>query len=103
MKKETFVKAIELIKEHRKREDTFLAGLDAVSPDTNNDTFIYSAYESFLVELLAEELSDKDDVLGWWIYDTEFGTQEKFRSIFIADTEIELDTAEKLYDYLTNK
>lgn len=100
--KEKFVKAIALIKEHRDRETKFLAGLDAVSPDTNNDTFIYSDYEGFLVDLLVEAMNDKNEIIPWFIYDAEFGTvDEQFCTITIDDIDILLDTAEKVYNFLT--
>ena len=100
MTKETFVKCIETIKKHRDRENKFLEGLDAVSPETNNDTFIYCDYESLVVDLMIEEMKDKDEVISWWIYDTEFGTNDSFRTLFVEDKQVELDSAEKLYDYL---
>lgn len=103
MKKETFLKAIETIKEHRTREEKFLEGLDAVSPETQNDTFLYCEYEGLVIDMLEEAMNDDGEIIAWWIYDTNFGQEEKFRSLFIDDVEVDLSSAEKLYDLLLSR
>ena len=99
--KELFLKCIDTIKDHRAREKKFIEGLDALSPMTYNNTFLYSDYEAFVVDLLTELLGDTAETLSWWIYETDFGANEQLN--LLIDEDVRLDTAEKVYDYLTKK
>ncbi len=100
MTKEMFIKCIETIKNNQVKENKFIDALNEISSERVS-TFIYSDYENLVISLLAEELNVDAEILYWWIYDTDFGSDEKYRTLLIDDTEVELDTAEKFYDYLT--
>lgn len=100
LKKETFLEAIATIKRHREKEDKFHDGLQAVSPDTYNDTFLYTDYEAEIVELLVEAMDDKDEVIPYFIYELEFGTSKQL-GLFVDQEKIDLSSAEKVYEYLT--
>lgn len=99
LKKETFVKAIEKIKEHREREQKFIEGLSALSPYTYNDTFLYNDYEAEVVDLLVEAMEDKDEIIPYFIYDLEFGTSEQL-GLLVDHEKVDLSSAEKVYEYL---
>ena len=45
MTKELFVKCINTIREHRKKEEKFVDALNTLSPDTYNETFLFDKYE----------------------------------------------------------
>lgn len=103
MNKELFIRALNEIKNHRSKEDKFLEALDAISPDTKNDTFLYCDYEALVIDMLEEAMKDDGEIIAWWIYDTNFGAEEKFRSLFVENVEIELKEPEQLYDYLISR
>lgn len=103
MDKELFVRAINEIKEHRRRDDVFAEAVSEISPSSYPDTFLFSDYEGLVIDLLCEAMNDNEEIIPWWIYDTKFGEEELMRSLFIEDTEVELKTPEQLYDYLIKK
>lgn len=102
MTKKLFIEAIEQIKKQREKEDKFCEALDVLSPDTNNDTFLFNDYEELVVELLEEGMND-EEVISWWIYDCNMGKDKSLTTLYENGKEIDLSSVEKLYDYLASK
>ena len=47
---EDFIKRISLIKEYEQKQEQFVKGLEALSPGTYCDCFLYSDYENMIIE-----------------------------------------------------
>ena len=73
---------------------------DAIISDFFNASSLSISHENIVVELL-EEMFNVDDTISWWIYELDYG--RKYEGGCIQDEEgnnIDVSTAEKLYDYL---
>lgn len=56
-----------------------------------------------LMKLLREAFDDRCDWLSYWVYDMDFGANDKMVTSMSTDGKeesIELDTVEKMYDFL---
>lgn len=103
LSKEDFIYYIDIIKKHRERENKFLECLDFLSPETSNETFLYGDYESALVDLLMLLMEDEGEIIPLFIYDTEFGTNNAFSTLFVENDSVDLSSAEKVYDYILSR
>ena len=76
---------------------------DAIISDFFNASSLSISHETIVVELLENMFNDKD-YLSWWLYDLDYG--RKFKIGYLQEkrdgktVNIDLSTAEKLYDYL---
>lgn len=100
LKKETFVKVIELIKKQEEINENISEALD---PICEGNGFFYCGgrfYEEALIKVLKESMNDADDYqdswIEWWLY-------EEGRDAWINNIKIPLDTAEQLYDFLVKE
>lgn len=105
--KRDFLKAIEVIRE----QDAFYTGLSMVCAKYDVD---YSFADSgmtgrvidTMLDILMHGMNDEDGLMVWWVYDCGFG--EDHATITVSEdgeegetkTRYDLDTPEKLYDYL---
>lgn len=97
IKKETFVKTIELI---QKQEEINFAISKAMDPICEGNGFFYDGgryYSKALLMVLSEVMNDKKDSwIEWWLY-------ENGREAWDKDgNKITLETPEQLYDHLLN-
>lgn len=95
--KEEFVDYLNFIKEQDKLQENFIKALEALSPETYCECFIYSEYSMRLINLLTRIMNDQDEDITYFIYDSDFG---EVRS---ADGTVLYDSPESLYDYLVKK
>lgn len=105
LSRETFKEALELMEKKNKHEDALIAALELCSPQEYVNAFIYSEYYDMTLKLLTEgmELGD-DDILYYWTIDLEFGTKYEPGCIrYGDDTNIDISTVDKLYDYCISK
>lgn len=72
---------------------------DAVISDFFNATSLSISHESIVVELLQNMFKD-NDLIGWWIYELDYGRKFKMGDLIDNEVEIDLSTPEKLYNYL---
>ena len=64
----------------------------------------YFDYEEMVVRLLSEVMDDRQDWIGWWLYDMNYGNEVELKSASYSEKEyIDLTTPEKLYDFLYNE
>ena len=105
--KEEFVKIINRLREtndfvnHTNDEARKLQ--DAIESDFFNSMSLAISHESIVVSLL-ENMFDCGDILGWWIYELDYG--KKYKGGCITEKNgniIDISTVEKLYDYLIEK
>lgn len=101
--KEKFVEIINRLKSYdelqNKINDLFKENIDNKEMDFMNAGSICIGHESIVVYLL-ERMFDTD-MISYFIYELEYG--EKYEKGCVLDvnmTEIDLSTAEKMYDYL---
>ena len=75
---------------------------DYIESDFFNASSLSISFESDLVKLLENMFNT--ELIGWWLYDLNYGTKFKIGCIVEADgiTKPDLSTAEKLYDYLVS-
>lgn len=97
--KETFLKAIDLIKEQDTVNKEFSHALEKVG----NGHFLFETdnkYLEALLMVLREGINDKYDYISWWLYE-----ESPDNKITSADGKKEwiLDTADKLYDFIVNE
>ena len=96
LSKETFCKALELIREQEKIDDEFSDALQKVG----NGYFVFGTENRFheaLLMVLKEVLGDQYDYIGWWLYEA---------SDYIVETadgyqRWDLREPGALYDFLT--
>ena len=101
--REEFVEYIDFIKEQEQKQNRFIDALEDMSPYTHCDTFIYSSYEDRLVELIRKILDDKDDDIGYFLYEMDYvGKDLKGSGRFPKDDKgnVLYNSPETLYDYL---
>ena len=101
--KEKFVEIINRLKNYKelqdKINDLFKENIDNKEMDVMNAGSICIGHESVVVYLL-EKMFDTD-MISYFIYELEYG--KKYKTGCVLDenmNEIDLSTAEKLYDYL---
>ena len=72
---------------------------DAIISDFFNAQSLSISHENIVVELLKNMFNDSD-LIGWWIYELDYGRNFKMGDLIDNGVEIDLSTPEKLYDYL---
>lgn len=97
IRKDDFVRSINAILEQAERDEEINNALDVICGNdysscvAETSTIVTTA----LIELLGNLTNDEDDYIGWWLYeDVEKEVKDAFGNI------VELDTPEKLYDFL---
>ena len=76
---------------------------DALISDFFNASSLSISHEIIVVDLLQHIFNDKY-TLGWWLFELDYGRKYTKGCFTEADgTEIDVSTAEKLYEYLINK
>lgn len=73
---------------------------DSIISDFYNTISLSISHENIVVQLLEKMFNDKD-ILSWWLYELNNG--RKYEKGCIQDSngkDIDVSTAEKLYDYL---
>ena len=96
--KETFCKALSLIKQQETINHEFSLALDKVG----DGHFVFGVHNKFyeaLLMVLKESINDKYDYIEWWLYEASdykvWSNDEKKEWL--------LDTPEKLYDFIVNE
>lgn len=102
--KQEFVEIIERLRNYNdlqeKINNLFDDLIDNKEQDFCNAGSICIGHETIVVKLL-ENMFNDNDIISWWIYELDYGTSYKKGCIVDKDgKEIDLSTAEKLYDYL---
>lgn len=105
--KEEFVKIIERLKETNDFVDETNEKArklqDAIRSDFFNAMSLSISHEEIAVQLL-ENMFNDEDIISWWIYELDYGREYK-KGCIQEEKEgkivnVDVSTAEKLYDYL---
>ena len=101
--KKEFVEIIERLKNYNdlqdKIDDLFKSNIDNKEMDFMNAGSICIGHETIVVKLLENIFNDKDTI-SWWLYECNYGRDFSLGDLEVDGIEIDLSTAEKLYDYL---
>lgn len=104
-KKDILTNSLNLIKKYHQLTDDFCTILETLGGhESYCNAFIYTEYEAAVVDLLKciFQIPEDDDILEWYIYDTNFG-EDTVPEIKIDDKEYILDTTDKLYNFLIDE
>lgn len=74
--------------------------------DLNFMSFSYCDFEDLMLDVLMDAMNDTDEFIAWWIYDRECGEKDSTVKYVDADgveNEVELKTAEDLYNFLVKE
>ena len=100
--KNDFIEIINRLKDYRnlqdKINDLFKDLLDNKEQDFCNAGSICIGHESVVVKLLEDMF--ETDLISWWIYELDYGKEYKPGCLTEDDMEIDVSTADKLYDVL---
>ena len=101
--KQEFVDIINRLRDYNdlqdKIDDLFKSLIDNKENDFCNAGSICIGHEIIVVRLL-ENMFDDTDILSWWLYECNYGRDFSFGDLAVDGVEIDLSTAEGLYDYL---
>ena len=101
--KQEFVNIINRLRSYNdlqdKIDDLFKENIDNKEADFMNAGSICIGHETIVVKLLENMFNDKDTI-SWWIYECNYGRDFSLGDLEVNGVEIDLSTAEKLYDYL---
>lgn len=101
--KEKFIEIINRLRNYNdlqnKIDGLFKENIDNKEKDFINAGSICIGHESVVIELL-ENMFDDKDTISWWIYECNYGRDFSLGDLEVDGIEIDLSTAEKLYDYL---
>ena len=104
--KQEFVDIINRLKDYNdlqnKIDKLFEENIDNREMDFMNAGSICIGHETIVVKLLENMFNDKDTI-SWWIYECNYGRDFSLGDLEVDGVEIDLTTAEKLYDYLIKK
>jgi hypothetical protein len=100
--KDFFVKLINIVRRQLERQRSFSK---AVQPYFSNTGLVFDLTETDkLIDVLSEAWDDKNVWIKWWIYETNFGRRDDMAIVTIPnDSFVKIDTAEKLYDFITKE
>ena len=72
---------------------------DAIISDFFNANSLSISHENIVLHLLENMFNDKE-ILGWWLYELDYGRKFKIGDLTDNGVDVDLTTPEKLYDYL---
>lgn len=100
--KNDFIEIINRLENYTKLQDKinnlFEELLDNSENDFCNAGSICIGHEGIVIKLL--ENMFETDLLSWWIYELNYGKEYKSGFLIEDDKEIDVSTADKLYDVL---
>ncbi len=102
--KEEFVDIINRLRESSelvdKVDDLFRKSRDNIECDFCNGAGLQISHEGIVVNLLEKLMQDKDENISYFIYELDYGRDYQEGCISDNNVNIDIGTAEKLYDYL---
>lgn len=105
--KQEFVEIINRLRNYNdlqdKIQDLFKDNIENREMDFINAGSICIGHERIVVKLLENIFNDKGDLISWWIYERDYGREFDLGDLEANGIEIDLTTAEKLYDYLVSE
>lgn len=107
MTKEDFINAIGVLRRQSGADDNFQEHMEAAFPGSCFAPIYINYLWDLSLSLLEDLMEDKQENITWWVYDTVFGTDTDVATISLTiegkEQKITLDSADKLYDFLTDR
>ncbi len=100
MNKEEFEKVINQLQALSVDRDNLNNAFRKFDPDFNFVTF--SRYESIITNMLKTLFGDKDDWIGYFIYELDYGKKYKKGMVTDKGKDIKLKSAGNLFDFLVD-
>jgi hypothetical protein len=102
MKKETFIKLIELIQQNEKIADEFVESISNFFDGAVGSFSLITEINEKIIDILEDEFSDNFTTIEWWLFDAPHAGKNRESAWIKLETKekIELETASQLYDYL---
>ena len=75
---------------------------DAIISDFYNTMSLSISHENIVVKLL-ENMFNDTEIISWWLYEKDYGRKSELKMWDEFGKEIDLSTADKLYEYLINE
>ena len=105
LSKEEFCSIMERLREAKdlvdKVDDLFNKSRENIENDFVNGASLQISHESTVVKLLKFIMNDQDDLIGYFIYELDYG--RKYEAGMIQDEngmDIDISSSEKVYDYI---
>ena len=100
--KEKFVEIMNRLKNYNDLQENinelFKGYIDNRENDFCNAGSICIGHESVVVSILEDMF--ETDLIGWWIYELDYGKEYSPGDLLIDGKEIDVSTADKLYDVM---
>ncbi len=105
--KQEFVDIINRLRNYNdlqnKIQDLFKDNIENREMDFMNAGSICIGHETVVVKLLENMFNDRGNLIGWWIYEQDYGRTYAIGDLEVNGVGIDLTTPEKLYDYLISE
>ena len=104
MKKEQFIKTIEALQKQYEHDERVCDLLSEAYPESTIMPYDNSIIINQILDFLKSEFNDQEDsIIEYFIYELDYGKKYKKGMVTDSDgSEIELKTANDLWDYLVN-
>lgn len=83
----------EVVKKHK----------DDICTDFINGEGLGVAHKDLVIELLDKIMGLQERVVGYWVYELEYGKKYFEGCVLQDDKPVDISTAEKLYDYMVSR
>jgi hypothetical protein len=98
MNKQTFTKYLKELVAIKEAEEGVNTALKKF--DRGWNWFSLGRYETLVVDILKEAMDDKDDWIGYWIWELDCGKEAKRNTITLNGKNIPIKTISDLYNIL---
>jgi len=98
MNKQEFKQILTELLAIKKNEDNLNEAFQRFEPDWNY--LCFGRYETLVVNVLKLVMEDKEDWIGYWIYELNCGKDAKAGSVTIKGKNIPIKTISNLYDLI---
>lgn len=99
MKLKTFEQIILTIKNLTYKQRRFNQQCEIIFQDKDSRFFLYNPVIDRLMKILQNDFNDESDVIGWWVYECNFGKKTP-KAWYKDGSRIKLDKIPDLYKYL---
>ena len=99
MTKEQFIRLMEVIKERYYKIEEIYNKLDDVFGSVG-DLFIYETSMTPIIDVISEIVEDNDKWIEWYVYDKNWGTDERLTVTDNNGNEIPSETLEDLWNLI---
>ena len=102
MNKTNFVKHLQRIKEMFEAEEKITKSLRLIGGKDFPTHFSLEIPITFMIEVLKDVMDDKDDWIGYFIYELEFGKNKMAKNCITEKDgkKVSLQTSSQLYNYI---